>query len=149
MPGKKRRRRRARSEVGMRPFANQVKALLKSQGALPRFSQDLTVIEDLARLAWHVRCWIGPCVSWWNLPRSRTTARSRIGWRRWRPTSRRCTGFAAPCADRYGGSSRSKEARGATATHSYRSGVDREGPPRTIRGRIVPDGAAAPRRELC
>ncbi len=54
MPGKKRRRRRARSEVGMRPFANQVKALLKSQGALPRFSQDLTVIEDLARLAWHV-----------------------------------------------------------------------------------------------
>ncbi len=54
MAKKKRRKRRPRAEVGMRPYANRVKAMLKAHDALPRFRQDLTVIEDLARLAWHV-----------------------------------------------------------------------------------------------
>ena len=51
---KKRRKLKVRTDVGMRPYANRVKTVLKDQGALPRFRQDLSIIDDLARLAWHV-----------------------------------------------------------------------------------------------
>ena len=54
MAKKKRRKTKARAEIGMRPYANRVTTILKDQNALPRFRQDLSIIEDLARLAWHV-----------------------------------------------------------------------------------------------
>jgi hypothetical protein len=38
----------------MRPFADRVEETLKAHGALPLFKQDLSIIDDLARLAWHV-----------------------------------------------------------------------------------------------
>jgi hypothetical protein len=54
MSKKKPGRRRPRTEIGMRPYADRVEETLKVHGALPRFKQDLSVIDDLARLAWHV-----------------------------------------------------------------------------------------------
>jgi len=54
MAKKKRKKKKMRAEVGMRPYANRLKTILKDQEALPRFRQDLSIIEDLARLAWHV-----------------------------------------------------------------------------------------------
>ncbi len=54
MAKKKRKKKKMRAEIGMRPYADRLKIILKDQDALPRFRQDLSIIEDLARMAWHV-----------------------------------------------------------------------------------------------
>ncbi len=54
MAKKKRKKKKMRAEIGMRPYADRLKIILKDQDALPRFRQDLSIIEDIARMAWHV-----------------------------------------------------------------------------------------------